>query len=96
MNDYVWTHKLTPENTAGIDLIEVDRCVDFGTFIERDHHEADEGLPRFYSVYLHRPGEGADCVADRPTVEEARDYAATLSQAFEVPIHDYAQTTRHL
>lgn len=61
---------------AGVDALEIAGCADLGDAVERveDADEAD-----LFSVYVHRPGEGAECIADRDTLEAAVALAERLA-----------------
>lgn len=50
----------------------------------RDWHNAD-----YFSVYAHIAGQGADCIADRPTAQEARALAELWSAEYGLPVWEY-------
>lgn len=95
---YHWTDDAAEiaELGAKADAIEVAGCRDLGDGAERCDGEPGADM---WSVYFHfspewsnDPNEllGALCIADRDSVQEARDFAAGLAALWGIPVHDYA------
>ena len=83
MTNQTWTD--TTFDPAGVDAVEIAGCIDLGDAIERV--DSGDGATLF-SVYVHRTGQGAECVADRNTAEEARAYGERLAGRLGVPVVD--------
>lgn len=91
---YYWTEQKI--NWQGVGLLEVATCVDLGEghseqlegLSQKQDFEA-QGLPIFYSVYVWREGQGADCIADRPTQQQALGLADAFSRNRGLEIKDY-------
>lgn len=90
---FYWTDNKV--DWAGVDLLEV-----WGVREEDDAcepcHSPDEE-PHFWSVYVHsRPDPndptvgGIDCIADRPTRQQALGYADALARARGLEVKDYS------
>lgn len=94
---YHWTLEVAEiaEQVQHSDSIEIAACVNVGDDIER----TTDGPADFYSVYLQSDpkwhddpsgNEGAFCIADRDTLDEARAFAAELAARWSLPINDFA------
>lgn len=95
MSDWTADDLATAIKTA--DGLEIAGCVDTdGQVIRCDNGERagercdDSPVATFWSVYIWREGQGADCIADRCTVEAARAFAAELAARHGLPILDCA------
>ncbi|QZP06770.1 hypothetical protein [Caenibius sp. WL] len=92
---YNWTETDGEIATLALtaDALEIAGCRDLGDFTERcDGERAD-----MFSVYFHftpiSPNDlqGAVCIADRDTLDEARALARELAERHELPVHDFAR-----
>lgn len=78
-----WTHA-DALTFKGVDAIEV------AGIDSKSGRIDDDAEPWFWSVFVHIPFLGAIDVADRRTIDGARDYAATLATHYGVPVYDFA------
>ncbi|MES2903305.1 MAG: hypothetical protein V4696_03890 [Pseudomonadota bacterium] len=93
-----WTSPFIIAGLATADALEIAGCVDLGDCVERVAEMGERSGERvddqpgatFWSVYIWREGQGADCIADRSTAEEARAFAAKIAAERKLPIHDWA------
>lgn len=100
MTDYTW---IDPElDLAGVDAIEVSGVIE--TEERADHPGSctalrygnpgercdDDPQATFWSCYTHRDGEGATCVSDHNTVEEAQAFAKELALRAGCGVNDFA------
>lgn len=86
MRDYTWTASDLPALSARADAVEVAGVADLGETFERTECSTDAAL---WSVYLHMPDQGAQCVADRNTRQEALSVARSIAERLSVPLHTY-------
>ncbi len=86
MTGYHWDNEDTAALLAQADTIELGALVDDGDAVDRtdDYDSAD-----FFSLYAHIAGQGVDCIADRPTLDEARQLAAQLAAQTGLPVREY-------
>lgn len=89
--DFTWTAPsdslcFRPDILGHVDAIEIAGCSDDGSDVERVEFGGD-----FWSVYLHDPQSGADCIADRNTPQEAIDYASALGFGLRVPVYIFGR-----
>jgi hypothetical protein len=66
------------------DAIEISGCTADDDFVEV--LTDPDGVPSFYSVYLHQVEGGVVCIGDFATAERARTYAGQFRDAFGWPI----------
>lgn len=83
---YYWTDQHI--DWQGIDALELSAVTDLGDAMEQVTSRG--GRIDLYSVYIHREGQGAECIADRPTYQQALGLANSLGAARGLPVNNYA------
>lgn len=67
----------------GIDALEIAGCTESDGIVE----VIDEGDAEFFSVYLHRPNEGVECICDFNTKKQALEFAESLAAKTLIPVY---------